>query len=140
MLLSSLVASLLLAAVPALAQDIVYNAEHNVTSIAGTWTTGSRAVSTGSVRAIQYCALGPTDSVCEYRASQTLLTSPSRTPRTLVFRTLCEYLHRLAAVTKMLRLFLSTDDGFYEVARYRFNGNGTRFVVSFHNILMGCRV
>ena len=40
----------LLAAVPALAQDIVYDAIHNATTIVGTWSTGSKAVSTGAVR------------------------------------------------------------------------------------------
>ncbi|KAG0701912.1 chaperone for protein-folding within the ER, fungal-domain-containing protein [Suillus ampliporus] len=39
---------LLLLAVPALAQDIVYDAAHNVTAITGTWSSGSKNVITGS--------------------------------------------------------------------------------------------
>lgn len=49
MLLKSL-APVLFAVVPALAQDIVFNSEHNATTIYGTWSTGSKAVVTGSVR------------------------------------------------------------------------------------------
>ncbi len=41
---------LVLAALPSLAQDIVYDSAHNATTIVGTWSTGSKAVSTGAVR------------------------------------------------------------------------------------------
>lgn len=34
------------------AQDIVYDAEHNATTIVGTWSSGSKAVVTGSVSAV----------------------------------------------------------------------------------------
>jgi len=40
---------LLLLAVPAFGQDIVYDAAHNVTPITGTWSSGSKNVITGSV-------------------------------------------------------------------------------------------
>jgi hypothetical protein len=40
---------LLLLAVPAFGQDIVYDAAHNVTAITGTWSSGSMNVVTGSV-------------------------------------------------------------------------------------------
>lgn len=49
MLLSTLV-PFFLAALPSLAQDIRYDSAHNATPITGTWSTGSRAVSTGPVR------------------------------------------------------------------------------------------
>lgn len=43
--------ALVLAAAPAvLAQDIVYDSIHNATTIVGTWSSGSQAVVTGSVR------------------------------------------------------------------------------------------
>lgn len=47
----SSLASLALVAIPAaLAQDILFDAAHNATPIVGTWSSGSKAVSTGSVR------------------------------------------------------------------------------------------
>jgi hypothetical protein len=55
MLFSTLV-PLVLAAMPALAQDIVYDSIHNATPITGTWSTGSKAVSTGAVRFYVYTA------------------------------------------------------------------------------------
>lgn len=44
--------SLLLAAIPVMAQDIEYDLAHNATPIWGTWSTGSKAVSTGAVRIV----------------------------------------------------------------------------------------
>ncbi|KAJ7581222.1 ROT1 protein [Mycena floridula] len=40
--------ALLLAASSVLAQDIIFDAEHNATTIIGTWSSGSQAVQTGS--------------------------------------------------------------------------------------------
>lgn len=48
MLLRSL-ALILSASASVLAQQIVYNSAHNVTSIQGTWSSGSRNVTTGTV-------------------------------------------------------------------------------------------
>jgi len=39
-----------LVTVPVLAQDVVYDAIHNVTNIYGTWSSGSQNVVTGYVR------------------------------------------------------------------------------------------
>jgi len=41
--------SLIVAAVPALSQQVVLDIVHNATSIEGTWSTGSGAVVTGAV-------------------------------------------------------------------------------------------
>ena len=55
MLIVTTLVSVLLSAIPALAQDggsqtpIVYDAEHNATTIIGTWSSGSRKVLTGEV-------------------------------------------------------------------------------------------
>lgn len=49
-MLLTVVAPLLFAALPAFSQDIVYDSIHNATPIWGTWSTGSKAVSTGPVR------------------------------------------------------------------------------------------
>jgi len=70
------------------AQDIVYDAEHNATTIVGTWSSGSKAVKTGSGFA------NPANQSFNY-------------PRT----------------TGVSYSF--SDDGFYEISRYRFNGNGS---------------
>lgn len=78
----------LLAVVPAFGQDIILNSEHNATAISGTWSTGSKAVSTGSGFA------SPLNQTFTY---------PKNTGVSYSF----------------------TDDGFYEIARYRFNSNGS---------------
>ncbi|GBE85346.1 Protein rot1 [Sparassis crispa] len=79
----------LLLAVPALAQDIILDAGHNVTTLSGTWASGSGNVVTGPQFA------NPANQTFNY---------PSTTGVSYSF----------------------TDDGFYEIARYRFNGNGTQ--------------
>ncbi|KAJ3518192.1 hypothetical protein NLJ89_g36 [Agrocybe chaxingu] len=66
---------------------IRYDLEHNVTTIVGTWSTGSKAVVTGSGFA---------------NPAQMTFTYPKTTGVSYSF----------------------SDDGFYEIARYRFNGNG----------------
>jgi len=84
--------SLVLAAtaiVPVLAQDIVYDAIHNATTLTGTWSTGSMAVVTGSGFA------NPANQSFFY--PKTTGVSYSFTP-----------------------------DGYYEIARYRFNSNGSQ--------------
>lgn len=48
MILTPIIA-VVLAALPVLSQDIVYDAAHNATPIVGTWATGSKAVVTGTV-------------------------------------------------------------------------------------------
>lgn len=87
MLLTSFV-PLFLAALPALGQDIVYNSIHNATPITGTWSTGSKAVSTGPgfANPLNQTFIYPKNTGCSYSF---------------------------------------TDDGFYEIARYRFNSNAT---------------
>ncbi|TFK74723.1 hypothetical protein BDN72DRAFT_628457 [Pluteus cervinus] len=70
------------------AQAIVYDAIHNATSLVGTWSSGSRAVSTGPGFA------NPANQTFNY---------PTNTGISYSF----------------------TGDGFYEIARYRFNGNGS---------------
>ncbi|CAA7261559.1 unnamed protein product [Cyclocybe aegerita] len=67
---------------------IRYDLEHNVTTIVGTWSTGSKAVVTGSGFA---------------NPAQMTFTYPKTTGVSYSF----------------------SDDGFYEIARYRFNGNGS---------------
>jgi len=67
---------------------IVYDSIHNATSIAGTWSSGSKAVVTGSGFA---------------NPANMTFTYPKTTGISYSF----------------------TDDGFYEIARYRFNGNGS---------------
>ncbi|KAF9235655.1 chaperone for protein-folding within the ER, fungal-domain-containing protein [Melanogaster broomeanus] len=84
-----IVASLLslLLAVPAFGQAIVYNSGHNVTSIVGTWASGSQNVITGSGFA--------------QPANESFIYPPT---------------------TGLSYSF--TDDGYYEIARYRMTGNG----------------
>ncbi|EIN12183.1 hypothetical protein PUNSTDRAFT_49486 [Punctularia strigosozonata HHB-11173 SS5] len=70
-------------------QDIIqFDAAHNASPITGTWTTGSRAVVTGSGFA---------------NPANTSFTYPNTTGVSYSF----------------------SDDGFFEVARYRFNSNGS---------------
>ncbi|EKM49858.1 uncharacterized protein PHACADRAFT_265599 [Phanerochaete carnosa HHB-10118-sp] len=87
MLLTSLV-PLVLAALPALGQDIVYNSAHNATPITGTWSSGSKAVSTGP---------GFADPLNQS------FTYPVNTGISYSF----------------------DEAGHYEIARYRFNSNGS---------------
>ena len=63
MLFLASVAPLLLAAVPVLAQDIQFDQAHNATPIYGTWSTGSKAVSTGPVRLLPSVAASLADAV-----------------------------------------------------------------------------
>jgi len=69
-------------------QPIVYDAEHNATSIVGTWSSGSRAVQTGPG-----------------------FTNPANMTFTYPRTTGVSYSF--------------SQDGFYEIARYRFFGNGS---------------
>jgi hypothetical protein len=80
--------ALLLAASSASAQDIEYNAAHNVTPITGTWSSGSRHVVTGPGFA---------------NPSQETFTYPNTTGVGYSF----------------------SDDGWYEIARYRFASNAS---------------
>jgi hypothetical protein len=86
-LLSPLLA-LILVAVPALAQDVILDQAHNATPITGTWSSGSKAVLTGSGFA------NPANQSFVY---------PKTTGVSYSF----------------------SDDGHYEISRYRFNGNGS---------------
>ncbi|KAH9948263.1 chaperone for protein-folding within the ER, fungal-domain-containing protein [Amylocystis lapponica] len=79
----------LLAAAPAIAQDIQYTPTHNATAIIGTWTSGSGHVLTGGNFA------SPLNMSFTY---------PNTTGISYSF----------------------TDDGYYEIARYRFTSNGTQ--------------
>jgi len=88
MVLARFLALLLAAATTALAQDIVYNSDHNTTSITGTWSSGSQRVVTGSGFA-----------------------NPLNT----------SFIYPLTTGVS----YSFTDDGFYEIARYRFNSNGS---------------
>ncbi|KAG6909279.1 hypothetical protein DXG01_001223 [Tephrocybe rancida] len=72
----------------AYSQDIIYNAEHNATTIVGTWSSGSKNVMTGAGFA---------------NPANQSFTYPKTTGVSYSF----------------------SDDGFYEIARYRFNGNGS---------------
>jgi hypothetical protein len=69
-------------------EPIVYDAEHNATSIVGTWSSGSRAVQTGPG-----------------------FTNPANMTFTYPRTTGISYSF--------------SQDGFYEIARYRFFGNGS---------------
>ncbi|KAF8817082.1 hypothetical protein BYT27DRAFT_7075475 [Phlegmacium glaucopus] len=70
------------------AQNIVYDSIHNVTALSGTWSSGSKAVLTGSGFA---------------NPANMSFTYPATTGISYSF----------------------TDDGFYEISRYRFNSNGS---------------
>ena len=103
---------------------IVFDAIHNATTIYGTWSTGSRAVSTGPVGG------GPSHqrrawmlTLVSARASLTPSSSHSSIRRTLVFHIHCEY-PLSCHIQVVAHLFPSSRDGFYEIARYRFNSNG----------------
>ncbi|RDB14919.1 Protein rot1 [Hypsizygus marmoreus] len=89
MIFTPLVCLVLASFTPAVfSQDIRYDAEHNATSIVGTWSSGSRAVLTGAGFA---------------NPANKSFTYPKTTGISYSF----------------------SDDGFYEIARYRFNGNGS---------------
>jgi hypothetical protein len=89
MILTPLIGLVLASLAPAAySQDIVYNAEHNATSIVGTWSSGSKNVMTGAGFA------NPANMSFNY---------PKTTGISYSF----------------------SDDGWYEIARYRFNGNGS---------------
>ncbi|KAH9831406.1 chaperone for protein-folding within the ER, fungal-domain-containing protein [Rhodofomes roseus] len=85
----ALVFGLLLAALPVLAQDIVYTPIHNATVIYGTWASGAMNVLTGSGFA------NPAKGSFNY---------PNTTGVSFSF----------------------TEDGYFEIARYRFQSNGTQ--------------
>ncbi|KAF8194215.1 chaperone for protein-folding within the ER, fungal-domain-containing protein [Pholiota molesta] len=89
MLISSLITVVLASlASTTLAQDIVYDSIHNATVIYGTWSSGSKAVLTGSGFA------NPVNMSFNYPANTGVSYSFSQ-------------------------------DGFYEISRYRFNSNGS---------------
>lgn len=73
---------------PVLAQDIQYTLQHNVTTIYGTWSSGSQNVVTGAGFA---------------QPANMSFIYPKTTGMSYSF----------------------TSDGYYEIARYRMNGNGT---------------
>jgi len=69
-------------------QDL--SAAHNVTSLVGTWSSGSRAVQTGAVSVPPlYCDLGELTLVS--RASRTQVICLSSIPQQQGYHTLCEF-------------------------------------------------
>jgi hypothetical protein len=94
MLLTSL-AFLLYASALALAQQIVYDAAHNVTPITGTWSTGSMNVVTGAVRmfVLLLWHLLITGKWCSN--SFLLITRASHTPKLRAFLLHCASISRL---------------------------------------------
>ena len=131
MLLTSL-AFLLYASALALAQQIVYDSAHNVTPITGTWSSGSMNVVTGSVRMFVFLLwhLLITGKWCSN--SFLLTTRASHTPKLRAFLLHCAFISRFVyRKPKMLRycfpsfFFFSNEAlGWFEVLRYRMNGNG----------------
>ncbi|GLB38577.1 putative chaperone for protein-folding within the ER, fungal [Lyophyllum shimeji] len=89
MILNPLLCLVLASFAPAAwSQDILYDLEHNATSIVGTWSSGSKNVVTGAAFA------NPANMSFNY---------PKTTGISYSF----------------------SDNGWYEIARYRFNGNGS---------------
>ncbi|KAA1472269.1 hypothetical protein DENSPDRAFT_859376 [Dentipellis sp. KUC8613] len=92
MYFASLFALLASVSMPAFAQTgapIVYNSAHNATPIGGSWSSGSKGVSTGPSFA---------------NPANLSFTYPNTTGVAYSF----------------------TEDGFYEISRYRFNSNGSQ--------------
>ncbi|KAK2465271.1 hypothetical protein APHAL10511_002625 [Amanita phalloides] len=88
MLFAHFLSLLLASATVVYSQNIVYDSIHNATSLVGTWSSGSKAVSTG----------------------------PG----------FCSPLNRTFIYPKTTGISYSfTGDGYYEISRYRFNGNGS---------------
>lgn len=113
--------ALALASLPAQGQQIVYDAIHNATGISGTWSSGSKAVLTGAVRG-PYHMLNPVvaNHVAGFCESSEPIIQLPQDHWSIVFIVSANDLDSAQALMRLA----STDDGFYEIARYRFNGNG----------------
>ena len=110
----------------ALGQDIVYDSAHNVTSIVGTWSSGSQNVVTGAVSISD----DPPVSHVVYthipdRASHNPPTNRSSTQLQLACHIHCELIRDVER-RKLRWCVYSSSDGYYEIARYRMTGNGNR--------------
>jgi hypothetical protein len=96
---------------------------NNASPITGTWSSGSQAVITGPVRLHRFFRRSPS-----HHATRALPIQPmsrSHIPRQQEYHTLCANFSD-AWLTSAHHLH-STDDGYYEIARYRFNSNGRQF-------------
>lgn len=114
-------------------QNIVYDAEHNATTIIGTWSSGSRNVQTGPVCRIP-CVLSATSlTVCRNSQTQQSGRLPILTPRVSLIH--CMIFLRFAPPGR-LTFNLSDNDGTYEVARYRFVSNGAS--ARAHSVYFDC--
>ena len=108
---------------PTSSQQIVYDAIHNATTIVGTWSSGAKNVLTGPVSFLLvrsllfdlFCVPGFRKS-CQY----VIHLSGNNRSLLLVVRLFCLF----DIIRPMFCDCFSTNDGFYEISRYRFNSNG----------------
>ena len=105
--------------------QIVYDSIHNATSIVGTWSSGAQNVMTGPVSFLLQKS-GSTSFIWPRvpgfrKSSQYVVHLPSNNRGLLlVVRVfVASFIYRL-----MFYDCFSTNDGFYEISRYRFNSNG----------------
>jgi hypothetical protein len=112
-------------ATPAFGQDIVYDQGHNVTSIVGTWASGSQNVVTGSVSPPDTPQHHVVHTHIPDRALHNPPTNRSSTHKQPAYRIHCESIRDVGR-RKLRRRAYSSSDGFYEIARYRMTGNGDR--------------
>jgi hypothetical protein len=109
-------------------QTIIYDQAHNYTSIVGTWSSGSMNVQTGPVRCSPdlFGAIFNQETTPSCRDLPTQQICHLHTPRLQAYLILCEPAASfLALVEGLTSLVISTEDMFYEVARYRFQSNGS---------------
>ena len=133
MFLTSL-AFLLGASASALAQSqIVYDSAHNVTPITGTWSSGSMNVVTGAVRMFVHLPWHLLITGIWSSNTFSLTTKASHTPKLQVFHLHCAsaslfFFYRGPKILRNLFFFFSNEAvGWFEVLRYRMNGNGASF-------------
>lgn len=110
------------------AQDqIFYDATHNATGIAGTWSSGAQNVLTGPVSFL-WQTFGSTSFIWPLlwaRVSQIQPICRSLIQQQQGSLTRCACFRRLFDIIRpMFYYCFSTNNGFYEISRYRFNSNG----------------
>lgn len=131
MIVSSLLTVVLASIIStASAQSIVYDNIHNATVITGTWSSGAQNVMTG---AVSYLLVRPLlfDFFCP-RVSQILPICRSLTHQQQEFLTRCACFHCIFDIIRqMFYDCFSTNDGFYEISRYRFTSNGVCEISTF---------
>ena len=141
MILSSLL-TLVLASFTGSTSAIVFDSEHNYTSITGTWSSGSKNVMTGPV-SLFLKKLGSTlfclTSMLQGFANplNQTFTYPSTTG---IAYSLCVSSLSLDSIEADVTWLFSTDDGFYEISRYRFTGNGAWHFNLLHLLVFSCLI